>query len=306
MSLKFLDKATIGSYLQAMWKKDLNTGEDPANGRWFETGANNDDIGLYGGLTDNAATTLQFNEAQKQYLPEAVVCDTATLDNINGLAPSSTVQLTYSYSKSASTSHSTTDSIKAGTGVDIKASAKIFGIGADVTTKFSFEYTHSWGTSTTETESNTYTFSQSVPVSVPKGKVYQVVLTAMSQKLVVPYTATVAISGTTETWFEDRINGHYNWMMDAATAFAHIGQWGLAGRDSTCYSSAGVTQSGTVTAQQTTNFVAKVYDITDSYQPTAQPAMMRRALLGTSSSNQAPVQGVLVQTIPFPDAGNID
>jgi len=304
MSLTFLDKTTMGSYLQAMWKKDLNTGEDPANGRWFDNGANNDGIGLYGGLTDNAATSLQFNESQKQYLPEAVVCDTATLDNTNGLAPSSTVQLTYSYARSASTTHSTTDSIKAGMGVDIKASATIFGIGADVTTKFSFEYTHAWGTSTTETETNTYTFSQSVPISVPKGKVYQVVLTAMSQKLVIPYTATVAVTGTTETWFEDRINGHYNWMMDAGTALANVGQWGLAGRDSTCYSAAGVTQTGTVTAQQTTNFVAKVYDVTGTQDTNAPAGMMRRSLLGSGSSD-APAGGILVQTIPFTSTDNM-
>src|SRR5262249_16064130 len=65
MSLQFLDKTVIGSYLQAMWKRDLNTGKDPANGKWFENGANNDHVGLYGGLTDNAATQLAFNESQK-------------------------------------------------------------------------------------------------------------------------------------------------------------------------------------------------------------------------------------------------
>jgi hypothetical protein len=224
MPLTFLDKATVGSYLSQMWKKDLNTGEDPANGKWYENGANNDGAGLYGGLTDNAATQLQFNDAQKQYIPEQVVCDTASLDNRNGLAPQTTVQLSYNYTKSSSTTHTTSDSIKVGVGVDIKASATIFGIGADVTTKFSFEYTHSWGTATTESESQSFTFSQSVPVTVPQGKVYQVVLTAMSQKLVIPYTAIVHVSGKTETWFEDRINGHYNWGMDAGSALQNIAQ----------------------------------------------------------------------------------
>src|SRR5262249_39770858 len=85
MALQFLDKATIGSYLSAMWKRDLNTGEDPANGKWYENGANNDHIGLYGGLTDNAATQLQFDDSQKQYTPQSVVCNTATVDNLNGL-----------------------------------------------------------------------------------------------------------------------------------------------------------------------------------------------------------------------------
>ena len=304
MALQFLDKTTIGSYLQRMWQRDLNTGEDPANGKWWENGANNDHIGLYGGLTDNASTQLAFNESQKQYIPEAVVCDTATIDNRNGLAPSSTVQLAYNYSKSSSTTHSTTDSIKVGIGVDIKASATIFGVGADVTTKFSFEYTHAWGTSNTETESQSYTFSQSVPVTVPSGKVYQVVLTAMSQKLVVPYTATVYVSGTTETWFEDRINGHYNWMMDAGTAFANIGQWGLAGSQSPQYTRAGVTQSGTVTAQQTTQFVATVYDITETFKPDGHPPALRRTIaLDAAGQSADPVQGVVVQRIEFETDG---
>lgn len=301
MALQFLDKATIGSYLTAMWKKDLGTGEDAANGKWYENGANNDGIGLYGGLTDNAATQLQFDDSSKQYTPSAIVCNTATLDNLNGLAPQTTVQLTYSYSNSSSTTHSTTDSIKVGVGVDIKASATIFGIGADVTTKFSFDYTHSWGTSTTETVSQTFNFSQSVPVTVPEGKVYQVVLTAMSQTLVVPYTATIKVSGTTETWFEDRINGHYNWMMDAGTAFANIGQWGLAGTQSPSYSSAGVSQKGTVTAQQTTQFVAKVYDITATYKSQGVNFMMVRSspLKADGKPSQPPVEGILIKEIPF-------
>jgi hypothetical protein len=300
MALQFLDKTLIGSYLSAMWKKDLNTGEDPPNGKWYENGANGDGIGLYGGLTDSAATQLQLNESSKQYLPEAVVCDTATLDNLNGLAPSSTVQLSYQYSKGSSTTHSTTDSIKVGVGVDIKASATIFGIGADVTTKFSFDYTHSWSTTTAETESQTYTFSQSVPVNVPEGKVYQVVLTAMSQKLIIPYTATIGITGTTETWFEDRINGHYNWSMDAGSAFANIGAWGLAGSQSPSYSAAGVSQSGTITATQTTQFVAKIYDITATYKPQGMVmAIARSAPIKPGVQPPHPVQGAFVREVAF-------
>jgi len=304
MALRILDKSILGSYLQGMWKKELNTGEDPANGQWFENGANNDGTGLYGGLTDNAATQLSFNESQKQYLPEQVVCDSATLDNRNGLAPTSTVQLSYNYTDSAATTHSTTDSIKLGAAVDIKASATIFGVGADVTTKFSFEYTHTWGTSTTETQSHSYIFSQSVPITVPSGKVYQVVLTAMSQKLIVPYTAKIYVSGTTETWFEDRINGHYNWSMDAGSAFQLIAQWGLAGSQSSSYSSAGVSQSGTVTAQQTTQFIARVYDITSTYHDNDRSSVKRRALVTPHGHAVAPVQGELVREIQFRDVGH--
>ena len=296
MSLQFLDKTMIGSYLTAMWKKQLSTHADPANGKWLEDGANHDRHGLYGGLTDSAATQLQLDESSKQYIPEQVVCDDATLDNLNGLAPSSTVTLSYQYANSASTSHSTTDSIKVGVGVEVKASATLFGVGAEVTTKFSFEYTHSWSSSATESTSRAFTFSQSVPVNVPAGKVYKVVLTAMSQKLIVPYTATIAVHGVTETWFEDRVKGHYNHTMSAARAFANIGEWGLAGAQSASYSAAGVSQRGTVTASQTTQFVAKIYDITATYKPQGlQPNAARRSL---------PVEAVLVQEIPLNGVGS--
>jgi len=63
-------------------KKELGTGKDPANRKWYEDGANHDGIGLYGGLTDTASTELLFDESQKAYTPQKVVCDTATLDNL--------------------------------------------------------------------------------------------------------------------------------------------------------------------------------------------------------------------------------
>jgi hypothetical protein len=89
-----------------------------------------------------------------------------------------------------------------------------------------------------------------------------VVLRASAQQLVVPYKAIVYVSGMTETWFEDRINGHYNWMMDAGSTFNLINQYGSAGGDSHAYGrdpSSGrgtVTLTGSVTAQQTSAFVA--------------------------------------------------
>lgn len=46
------------SVLTNAWQKNLNTGADPANGKWFEHGANGDNIGLYGGTY--RALTLSF------------------------------------------------------------------------------------------------------------------------------------------------------------------------------------------------------------------------------------------------------
>ncbi len=55
MGLEYLDKNILGKYLSDMWKKELNTGRDPANRKWYENGANNDGIGLYSGITDHAS-----------------------------------------------------------------------------------------------------------------------------------------------------------------------------------------------------------------------------------------------------------
>ena len=64
MALQFLDKNVIGQYLREMWKKNLNTGEDPANGKWFENGANTDGRGLYGGSWRGAIERLAEGEAK--------------------------------------------------------------------------------------------------------------------------------------------------------------------------------------------------------------------------------------------------
>lgn len=303
MALTYLDKKVIGTYLSDVWKQELGTGKDPANGKWYEDGANHHHIGLYGGLTDTASTELIFDESQKAYTPEKIVCDTAILDNRNGLAPQSTVELSYTYGNSTTTTHSTTNSIKVGVGFEFKAKATIFGIGGEATTKLSFEYTHSWTKSKSESETESHTFKQSVPINVPTGKVYQVVLMAKSQKLTVPYRALIYVDGITETWFEDRVKGHYNWSMRAGDAFAKIGQWGKAGPESHSYgrdpnrSSRGViTQQGQVTAQQTADFVGKVYDITDSYEDERAPRLARVSPIESASIS---IPGNLVQEIPF-------
>jgi hypothetical protein len=301
MALTHLDKKILGKYLSDMWKRELCTGRDPANGKWYENGANNDKAGLYGALTDNASTELLFDESQKAYTPESIVCDTATLDNRNGLAPQSTVELAYTYANATTTTHSTTNSIKVGVGFEIKAKASIFGIGGEATSKINFEYTHSWTDSRSENVSQSHTFKQSVPINVPSGRVYQVVLTAKSQQLTVPYRALIYVDGITETWFEGRVKGHYNWSLGAGLAFSKIAQWGLAGSESNSYGRdpkqpyrGVITQHGQVTAAQTADFVAKVYDITDTYKDERAPRLLRIA-----PRESMPISGVLVEEITF-------
>jgi hypothetical protein len=147
---------------------------------------------------------------------------------------------------------------------------------------------------------------------VPTGKVYQVVLTATVQTIQVPYTCAIQVSGTTETWFEDPIQGHYNWSMPANIAFLGIGRHGGAGSDSASYSSNGpngtVTVNGTLSAQQTVNFVANVYDVTDTYTSSDAPSnsttpattlAISQPVKRLATPGTPPVQGKLVQTIHF-------
>lgn len=298
MSLQYLDKNLLGQYLSAAWKKNLNTGKDPANGRWYEDGANHDKVGLYGGLTDNLATQLIFDTNQQVYQPQQVVTATAVADNRNGLAPHQTVQLSHQYSNTTSVTHSETIGFKVGISESIKAKADFIVAGAEETTTLSVEFNFSWTESKTETQSVTDTFSQQVPIDVPSGKVYQAILYATNQVITVPYRALVYVNGRTETWFEDRVQGHFNWSVDAATMFTWINQYGAAGAQSHMYGSDGsqgiVTIHGTLTAQQLINFDGKIYDITSTYiDHSTAPGVSRVAV------NNAPGQGQLVNEIKF-------
>lgn len=262
MSLKYLNSSAIGAALTCAWQHDLGTGEDPANGHWYTNGANGDGIGLYGGLTDSIPSQIQLLTNDAVYQPQTILAATGTVDNTNGLNSSANVTLSYSYSDSQSSTHSMTESVSTGAEFSVSVNEGVATAGA----KFNINFTFSSTQATTTTIGETNSFSQTVPITVPPGKVYQAVLTAVTQKITIPYTVTINVNGPTETWFEDRVNGHYNYSVDAGTAFAWINQYGCAGGDSIAYSGANgvgtVTINGSVTASQTVNFSATVVDIT--------------------------------------------
>jgi hypothetical protein len=247
-----------------MWKKHLGTDKDPANGKWYTNGANNDGVGLYGNLTDTIDQNATFDEANKKFTPTQRLAASSVVDNRNGLVGNTTVTLSYQYTDSVSTTHTTSNSVKAGIGLDFKAKAEIFGIGGEVTTKFSLDYTYTSTNASSSTQTRSQTVSQNVAVNAPAGKVYKAVLVASSQQLDIPYTVNVRVSGRTETWFEDRVNGHYNWFMDIGSAFGYAGN--------PLYTNAGngqgvaVAMSGTLTAQQSTDFSVEIWDITAQYK----------------------------------------
>jgi Clostridium epsilon toxin ETX/Bacillus mosquitocidal toxin MTX2 len=301
MALNSLDLSIVGPFIGSAWQRQLNTSEDPANGRWYFDGANHDGIGLYGGLSDAVPTGLVFNDNSMTYVPHQIMAASSIVDNRNGLVPQSTVQLSYSYTNSSTTSTTMTHSVKVGLGLDIKAKADFIIAGAEATVKMSVDYTFSYSSTTSETKSDTITVSQSVPVTVPTGKVYKAVLAATSQSLRVPYTATIVVTGKSETWFEDRINGHYNWMADAGTVWGWINQYRTAGDDSALYHNlgggqGGVSVSGVLDASQVANFQVQVYDITGGSEQDVKRAMDSGIAAAGVGESLVP-EGTLVKTI---------
>lgn len=296
MSLNYLDAKTIGTALTCAWQKDLGTTKDPANGKWYTDGADSDSIGLYGGLSDTIPHQIQLDTSAAVYHPQQIIVDSAIVNNLNGLNPSSTVTLTYQYSTSIADTHSVTTAVALGAQFTIKVNEIV----AEETTQFNMSFTFSSTDSTTHTTTSTDTFSQTVPVTVPSGKVFQVVLSAAKQQITVPYTVGISVTGLTETWFKDRVSGHYNWVADAGTAFGWINQYGCAGRDSSAYSNGGngtglVTLTGSVNQSQVANFSATIYDVTEKYASAGSaPALSRATALGV-----APTSAPVVATIAF-------
>lgn len=287
MALQYFDRKVVCATIVDAWQSHFNTEADPADGQWFTNGPNNNG-GLFGQLTDTLASELIFDESQKIFTPNQVSAATAVVDNRNGLTPEQTVTLSYSYQDSTSSTHSTTNSLKASIGVEIKGKASLAVVGAEVSYKFGFEYGYSWTDATTTSSSETKSFSQAVPVKgVPKGRVYQVVLSCNKNTLKVPYRADVVLSGTTSACFERPVNGQSIWTVDAGTLCEWINQYGSAGGESYKYrrnpnnSSQGLLSLlGTMTATQTMNFRAATYDITDSFTGPQSPSLIRSATAG--------------------------
>jgi hypothetical protein len=269
MALQFLDTRAIGAYIVDAWQNELNTELDPASGKWFTHGPGNSG-GLFGGLTDSLATSLVFDENQKVFDVHPEVGASTLLDNRNGLLDTtSTFTLTDSITNTVATTHQTSNSIKQGIGVDIKATAKFFGSGVDVTTKLSFEYSFSWSDTKATTLAETKTVAQQIPLKVPNGKAYKVILTFNKAELTVPYSALIYVEGTSEANFTSAVNGKTKFTADAGTLCAWIAKYSSAKGDSLQYGAdsaqparGSVALKGVMKATQSFNFTVNVVDVT--------------------------------------------
>jgi hypothetical protein len=160
-------------------------------------------------------------------------------------------------------------------GVEVGGQANF--IVAGLTWKFSVNYEHSWQDTTSTTMTYGAQWTDTVTVAVPAGKIYQVRIDATEYTLAVPYLAVIEVTGTSETWFPDRVNGHYNWSDDAGTVFGWIWTYTTpppAGKSQPPgdpqgqnYTNEGngagaLAVPGTLTAAQTADFNSTVIDIT--------------------------------------------
>jgi hypothetical protein len=265
MAISILHKHTLQKILTKMWQAFARTHQDPANGQWYTTDPH-DTGGLYGALSDSIPEQISFNSDHAVYRPASVTVRTTRIDNRNGLNPSPhSVTLEHTYTKSLSNTHTVTKAVSKGAEFSVEANAEVVKAGA----KFSINFTFSSTDTRTETKTETVTFSQSVPVTVPEGKVYEVVLTAEVQNIEIPYTVPVKVSGATHAWWENPINPRgYHWSLSASEAFDLIRKTNSADSDSAAYQvtedgEGMVVLSGVVKASQVANFLAAVYDVTD-------------------------------------------
>jgi|HubBroStandDraft_1064217.scaffolds.fasta_scaffold173246_2 hypothetical protein len=304
MSLTILNENAIRDLLTSMWKKALNTNQDPANGKNYTSGPNGSG-GLYGGLTDTIDNKAVLDETNKLYTPSEVLGTSELVNNINGLQKHSTVTLTAQATNSVSATQEQSNSVHVGAGVDFKVNAEIF----ELTTKFSIDYTYTASDSRTWSKTNTATASAAVDVDPPTGKVYKAVLVGKSRQVDIPYKVFVTVRGTTSTWFESRVKapgdseGHYNFNKSIGDAFATAGDPNyLANGDDGRV----VAASGVLTAQQISDFEAQIWDVTTQYTAphgvalpaAAQTGSAGQKLVASTTESGLPDGAVLISRIP--------
>src|SRR4029077_7561014 len=152
MSLQYLSTSQIQNLLTCAWQNDLGTTQDPANGKWYTNGPNNDGIGLYGGFTDAVPSSIDFDLSAAVYTPTGFIADTVTLNNSNGLLQSpTTVNLTYGYTIANSSTQSMTESVSLGTQFTIPFGTSASAGGVEFSINLSFSSTSETSTSTSST-----------------------------------------------------------------------------------------------------------------------------------------------------------
>lgn len=276
MAVQYLDARTLMSFIFDAWQSKLNTDLDPANGQWFTNGPGNNG-GLYGKLTDSLATELIFHESQKTFSTRLYSADQNIVDNRNGLQGEVSTTLTYQYTNQSSLTHSTTNGLKVASGLKItnKTTVKAPGVADNETSvevSFNTEYSYSWTDTSSRQVTETQTVSRTTKLVVPTGKVYQQILTCNKDKLVIPFTANIYLTGTSAANFRGDVNGKATHTASAGDICEWIKQYKTAGdsspqygRDPSDSTRGAIGLAGTMTAEQSRNFMVYTIDVTDSF-----------------------------------------
>jgi hypothetical protein len=273
MSLQYLETNLIGSYLIDAWQNQLDTEKDPTSGKWFRQGPDNS-VGLFGGLTDILVTDLAFDAGAANVNKSRDVALSTTLDNRSGLLNESpaTNTLQWQITNSATTSHSKTNSVKSTVSekIVVEVSTELFAKFTSETT-LSFEYAYSWTDTNAVTQSETKSFTTQVPLKVPAGKAYKLLILADKASLSVPYHAQIRLKGTSEANFNDKVNGKAQWSASAGDICSWINKYGSAKGDAMEFGADpdnpadGIASiRGSLRADQSVNFTVFAIDVTST------------------------------------------
>jgi len=292
MSLQSIDKRSFGAIVIDAWQQHLGTEMDPADGQWFSNGPDNNG-GLYGHVTDKVRDELVFDSSQHDATLNKVTGMTGIADNRNGLQPKQVVSLAHTYQDTITTTHASTHTVKFGTKVSWKGKMSLLVAEAELTVEISGEYSFSWTDTVSVSQSKTQTFSQQIPVDIPAGKVYQVILLVDVQEIKIPFYADLVISGQSTTNFRAPVNGQKVWTADAGTLCDWISRFGSAGLDSPHFTSDPNDRSrglmrtrGVLNVQRSVNFTAVTKDITGKFKnedPPPLPATLNGAQLADAT-----------------------
>lgn len=260
----WLDAGTVKSVLTNGWQVGLNTDKDPANNNQWNTndGGNGFGVGgLLGGLQETRIET-RFG-APIPYPVHFVIKRQVTVPNGTDGTITYAANLEFTDSASVSDSSSLSNSVKTGAEISFKVSASAFGMGAEAGGKVSEDFTRTSATANTTTTTRQEKFSSNLSVVVPARSTYLVTLICQEEKVDLPYQSDIRITGTSHTWFPDRVNGHYNWNQNVGGVLAHANNlprgWNLPGDGSVVIEGA----HGKLTAQQSTNCSAATQNITN-------------------------------------------
>ncbi len=272
MSLQYIETNVIGGYLVDAWQNNLQTESDPTSGRWFRQGPDNSS-GLFGGLTDILVTDLSFDAGQSSINKSKDVALSTTLDNRSGLLNESaaTNTLTWQVTNSVTTSQSKTNSVKNSVTEKITAKGKIGVVEVSSETTLGFEYAYSWTDTQAVTQTDTKTFTTSVPLKVPQGKAYKLLVLADRNSLSTPYHAQIRLKGTSEANFEHPLGGQTRFAASAGTVCSWIRKYGSAKGDAMEFDADPANPAdglasirGMLRADQSVNFTVFAIDVTST------------------------------------------